>query len=113
MDSGASPPGRVVRFVPSPGFHWFGSWAQTYHNLSSHAEVVSHIVELEYTTMYWRALRRRGKKQKYKKRLATDVSSGPIFKGKKNASLIKKINKETWDLFSSYGKPAFLAPESL
>ena len=26
-----------------PGVHWFGSWAQTYAPLLSHAEAVSHI----------------------------------------------------------------------
>ena len=29
------------------GFHWFGSWAQTWHRSSSHAEAASHMPQLE------------------------------------------------------------------
>ena len=33
-----------------PGFHWFESWALTWHRTSSHAEVAFHIPQLEGPT---------------------------------------------------------------
>ena len=43
------PLGRVVKFVHSafggPGFRQFGSWVQTWHHSSSHAEAASHTAE--------------------------------------------------------------------
>ena len=33
-----------------PGFHWFGSWAPTWHHSSGHVEVVSHMPQLEEPT---------------------------------------------------------------
>ena len=48
------PGGRVVKFARStsggPGFHQFGSWAQTWHCSSSHAEAASHMPQLEGPT---------------------------------------------------------------
>lgn len=32
--------------LPFSGCHWFGSWAQTGHRSSSHAEAVSHMPQL-------------------------------------------------------------------
>ena len=43
----------VVKFVCStlaaqgPGFHWFGSWAPTWHCSSGNAELASHIAQPE------------------------------------------------------------------
>ena len=34
----------------SPGFHQFGSWAQTWHRSSGRVEVASHIAQLEGLT---------------------------------------------------------------
>ena len=47
-------------------------------------------LRLEYTTMYWGALRRRRRRKK--KRLATNVSSGPIKKNKTKNSWWIEIN---------------------
>src|SRR3712207_8935383 len=33
-----------------PGFHWFGSWAWTWHHSSGHAEAASHVPQLEGAT---------------------------------------------------------------
>ena len=60
------------------GFHRFGSWAQTWHRSSGHAEAASHVPQPEAPTTgtysyVWGALGRRTRK---KRRLATDVSSG-------------------------------------
>ena len=59
-------------------------WILTWHHSSSHAEVVSHIAELEgpTTKIYNYVLGRFGEKKKEKKRLVTDISSGPIFRKK-------------------------------
>uniref|UniRef100_A0A9L0TAS5 Cyclic nucleotide-binding domain-containing protein n=1 Tax=Equus caballus TaxID=9796 RepID=A0A9L0TAS5_HORSE len=52
----------------SPVFHWFESWAGTWHCSSNHAEAASHMLQLEgpttkmYTTMYRGALGRKRKK---------------------------------------------------
>ena len=49
------PHGRVVKFTCSgPGFHWFRPWAQTWHRSLGHAEVASHLPQLEgpTTNMY-------------------------------------------------------------
>ena len=56
---------------------------QTWHRSPSHAEAASHIAELEgpTTRIYSYVLGGfAGQKKKRKKRLATDVSSGPIFR---------------------------------
>ena len=37
---------HVLRFG-GPGFHWFGSWAWTWHHSSSYAEVAAHMLQLE------------------------------------------------------------------
>ena len=69
---------RALHFG-GPGFLGFGSWVQTWHRSSSHAEVASHIVQPEgpTTRIYNYVLGGFGEKQKGKKRrLATDVSSG-------------------------------------
>ena len=72
----------MLRFS-SPGFHGFRSWVRTWHRLSGHAEVASHIAQPEALTTYNYVLGGFGeKKKKEKRRLATDVSSG--------ASLLKK-----------------------
>ena len=51
---GGQPRGWVVKFTSStagsPGFHWFESWAWTWHHSSSHAEVASHMPQLEGPT---------------------------------------------------------------
>ena len=70
-----------------PGVRWFGSWGRTWHCSSRHAEAASHMPQpegpqLQYTTMYWGASGRRRKKI----RLATDVSSRPLFKKTKKKS---------------------------
>ena len=45
------PSGQVCMFrFGGPGFHLFGSWMQTWHRSWSHAEVASHIAELEGST---------------------------------------------------------------
>ena len=48
------PRGRVVEFSRSaaggPVFHWFESWARTWHRSSGHAEAASHISQLEGPT---------------------------------------------------------------
>ena len=48
------PCGQVVKFARSasaaPGFCQFESWAQTWHCSSSHAEVASHMPQLEGPT---------------------------------------------------------------
>ena len=48
------PRGRVVKFVRSPAggpvFHWFESWARTWHCSSNHAELASHMPQLEGPT---------------------------------------------------------------
>ena len=49
--SGGWPQGGVVKFsrstCASPRFRWFGSWVQTRHRSSSHAEATSHMPQLE------------------------------------------------------------------
>ena len=77
----------MVKFpgLGGPGFHWFESWAQTWHRSSSHTEMMSHIAQLEgpTTRIYKYVLGGFGeKKKKKKRRLAADVSSGPNFRGK-------------------------------
>ena len=51
---GGWPRGRVVKFAYSTAsslvFHWFKSWAWTWHCSSSHTEAVSHMPELEGLT---------------------------------------------------------------
>ena len=48
------PRGRVVKFLRSaaggPVFRWFESWARTWHCSSNHAEVASHMPQLEEPT---------------------------------------------------------------
>ena len=67
----------------SPGFHQFGSWVQTCHHSSSHAEAVSHIAELDgFTTRIYNYLLG-GCGEKKKKNEATHVSSGANLKEKK------------------------------
>ena len=48
---GGWPRGRVVKFARSaaggPVFHWFESWARTWHCSSNHAEAPSHMPQLE------------------------------------------------------------------
>ena len=48
------PRGRVVKFARSaaggPVFHWFESWAWTWHCSSNHAEAASHMPQLEGPT---------------------------------------------------------------
>ena len=72
--------GPEVRWLSSqallwcPGFHRFGSWAQTWHCSSGHAEAVSHMPQLGPTTkknpatVYWGYLGRKSKKRKKKKK---------------------------------------------
>ena len=52
---GGWPHGRVVKSARStaggPVFHWFESWAWTWHCSSNHAEAVSHVPQLEGPTM--------------------------------------------------------------
>ena len=79
---------RVVKFtcsasVASFGFHQFPSWARTWHHSSGHAEVVSHMPQLEgpqlkYAAMYWGDLgsKSRKKKENWQQLLA----QVPIFK---------------------------------
>ena len=66
-----------------PRFPQLGSWAQTSHLSSSHAEVVSHIAQLEgpTTRIYNYVLEGFGEEGR-KGRLATDDSSGPVLKRK-------------------------------
>ena len=49
------PCGWVVKFACStaggPVFHWFESWARTWHCSSDHAEAASHMPQLEGPTM--------------------------------------------------------------
>src|SRR3712207_6392303 len=65
---------------------WFGSWAQTRHCSSSHAEVASHIAQPEALTTrtynYVLGHFREKKKEKKRRRLATDVVQVPTFKKK-------------------------------
>ena len=59
---------------------------RTWHRSSGHTQVVSHVAELEgpTTRRYSYALGGFGEKEKKReKRLAADVSSGPILKKKK------------------------------
>ena len=85
---GPWPSGEVFTLCfGGPGFLRFASWVRKWHCSSSHAEAVSHIVQPEghTTRIYNYVLGGFGEKKKKKKRLATDVSSGPIFgKKKKN-----------------------------
>ena len=77
-----------------PGFHWFRSWARTWHHLPNHAEVASHIAQPEgpTTRIYNYVLEGLEEKEKERKRrLATDISSGANIKKKNDISL--KINK--------------------
>ena len=73
--------------LQGPGFCRFGSWARTWYRSSGHAEVGSHMPQLEgpTTRICNYVLGGFGEKKK-KKRLATDVSSGPIFKKEKKCS---------------------------
>ena len=58
------------------------------HSSSSHALVTSHIEELEWpTTRIYNCILGLWGEKKKKGRLATDVSSGPIFLNKKKAYL--------------------------
>ena len=79
------PRGPVVKFAHTgcggPGFHWFGSWAQTWYHSSGHAEAVSHVPQIEgpTTTIYsyvLGGLREKKQEEKKRRRLATVVSSG-------------------------------------
>ena len=76
--------GRVVKFVhcvsAAQGFPGLDPGRRP-HSSSSHAEAASHIAELERPTtrIYSYVLGGLGEK---KKKLATDVSSRPIFKKK-------------------------------
>ena len=81
------PCGQVVKFTPStlgsPGFHQFESWVQTWHRSSGHAIAASHIAEPEGpTTRICNYILGGFVEKKKKKKLATDVSSGPIFEKK-------------------------------
>ena len=62
----------------SPGFRQFGSWAQTWHCSSGHAEATSHIAQPEglTTRIYNYVLGGFGEKKGKKRTLATDVGSG-------------------------------------
>ena len=53
------------------GFHWFGSWAQTWHRSSGHGEVASHIAQPEALTtrMYNHVLGGFGEKKEKKKQV--------------------------------------------
>ena len=70
---------RVLHFG-SPGFCWFGSWAQTWHHSSGHVEEASHMPQLEgptTKTIYNYVQGEWGRKSRRKKRkLATVVSPG-------------------------------------
>ena len=74
-----------------PGFCQFGSWVQTWHHSSGHAEAVSHIAKPEVLTtrIYSYVLGGFGEKKKKneKRRSATVVSSG--------TNVSKKCNKIT------------------
>ena len=78
------PRGRVVKVTHSfwqPRFCRFGSWAWTWHRSSGQAEAASHMPHPEALTtrIYNYVLEGFGekkKKERRKKRLATDVSSG-------------------------------------
>ena len=67
-----------------PGFRQFRSQTPTWHHSSGHAEVASHIAQPEgpTTRIYKYVPGVLGEKKKEEKRLATDVSSGPIFNKK-------------------------------
>ena len=73
--------------LQQPGVHWFGSWAQTTHHSSGHAEAASHMEELEGPTarIYNYVLGLWGGKKK-RERLATDVTQG------QSSSHTKKID---------------------
>ena len=88
----------MLRFG-GPEFCRFGSWAWTWHGLSSHAEAASHVAQPEGPTsrIYNYILGAFGekKKKKKKKRLATVVSSGANLKIKKkrNSRILGKTFK--------------------
>ena len=54
-----------------PGFHWFESWARTWHHSSSHPEAASHIAQPEALTtgICNYVLGGFGKKKKKKKKI--------------------------------------------
>ena len=65
------PSGYVLAFcLGSPGFSQLGSWAQTWHRLSGHAEAASHIAQPEWPTtgIYNYVLGGFGEKKKKKKK---------------------------------------------
>ena len=83
------PSGEVcaLRFA-GPGFHWFGTWARTWHGSLGHAEAASHTPQLEGPTARIHNYVPGGSGDK-KHRLARDVTSWPIFKKREKRSIRK------------------------
>ena len=77
-----------------PGFAGLDPGHRPTRHSSSHAEVASHIEELEGSTtwIYNYVLGALGRKKK-RGRLATDVSSGPIFLNNNNKTVGKDVEK--------------------
>ena len=83
------PRGRVVKFAHSVAggtvFRWFESWARTWHCSSDHAEVASHMPQLEGpTTKYTTIPGGFGEKKEKNK----------IFKKKKNLTKYQAVKKK-------------------
>ena len=76
-----------------PGFHWFRSWAWTWHDSSGHAEGASHIAQPEgFVAMIYNYLLGDFGEKKKKEDRQEMLAQVPIFK-KKNKLLILKVNK--------------------